>query len=258
MPFLVSHETKNRLLHLHTIPILGRLFRVSDCSPTPHPHFWRNTAYQGGEGRLVLRLLGLPVVSLRYSMSVEDVYAVRGNPHLEKGLAEMIAAGVVEPVTAQSRVVDSGCNVGTLLRYLANQYACEVIGVDVSTEAIDFAREKMLFGYERATFFCQDVLQPGFFNQFPDGHFSHVFCSSHLIHLPPGPDKLTYLEHLKRIGRNLIVFERMPHKDQAEPSHRHPEDFIVTQGFRLFKQLAKANPKKFMALYYWRPDFEGD
>ncbi len=253
MPLLVSHKTKNRLLHLHAIPILGRLFRVSDRSPTPHPHFWRDTAYQGEEGRLVLRLLGLPVVSLRYSMSLEDVYARRGNPHLEEGLAEMVAAGVVEPVTAQSRVLDSGCNAGALLRHLADQYACAVVGVDISAEAIAFARERMFPGYERAAFFCRDVLQPDFFGQFPDGHFSHVFCSSHLIHLPPGPDKLAYLAHLKRMGRNLVVFERMPHQDQAEPSHRHPEDFIATQGFRLFKRLPKANPKKFMALYYWRP-----
>ena len=74
------------------------------------------------------------------------------------------------------------------------------------------------------------MLRPDFFGQFPDGHFSHVFCSSHLIRLPPGPDKLACLEHLKRMGRNLVVFERMPHQDRAEPSHRHPEDFIATQG----------------------------
>ncbi|MCF8031899.1 MAG: class I SAM-dependent methyltransferase [Desulfarculaceae bacterium] len=252
MPLTVSHAIKNRLLSLNGRPILRRLFQVIDSSPTPDPQFWRDTAYHGQQGSLRLRLLGVPLLSLSYSMSLEDVYAKRGNPHLEKGLEDLVAAEAVEPVTQDSLVLDSGCNVGAWLRYLAGRYGCRVCGVDISQEAIEFAREITFPGDERAEFHCQDVLAPGFFERFPDGHFSHVFCMSHLVHLPSGPAKEEYIAQLKRVGRNVVFYERMPMLNRPEPANRHAEDF-TGYGFRVFRKVPKANPEKFMGIYYWRP-----
>lgn len=224
MPPTVSHIMKNRLLSFNSRPLVRRLVQVKDSSPTPDPQFWKDTAYHGQQGHLRLSLFGIPLLGLSYSMSLEDVYAKRGNPHMEKGLKDLVAAGAMEPVTAESLVLDSGCNVGAWLRHLAVSYGCRVCGVDISQKAIEFAREITFSGDERSEFHC------------------HTMCL------------IPVFSNASGIGTSATCFAFPTLESRSEPANRHAEDF-THHGFQLFRKIPKANPEKFVGIYYWRPSY---
>lgn len=253
----VSHKLKNKLLRLNAVGLLSKVLYFKEDKPLPDPKFWQETTYQGGQGRLILHLLGLPLLRLYYSTSLEDVYAKRRNPHLERGLAEMIAKRLIPPLDGRSRVLESGCNAGGFLRYLADCYGCEIHGLDISDMAIAYARDTMFAGDPRATFYCQDVLEHQFFNRFPADYFSHTFCLSHLVHVPNGPAKRAYIQQLKRISRCVIFFERMPREDKPEKETRHTEDYAAEYGFTLYRKYPKIHPGKWMGLFYWTLEMNG-
>ncbi|RJX34043.1 MAG: class I SAM-dependent methyltransferase [Desulfarculus sp.] len=250
----VSHKLKNKLLRLNAVPLLGKVLYFKEDKPLPDPEFWRETVYQGQQGRLTLRLLGLPLLRLHHSTSLEDVYAQRRNPHLERSLPEMIEKRLIPPLDGRSRVLESGCNAGGFLRYLADCYGCEIHGLDISAEAIEYARSTMFADYPRATFYCQDVLEHQFFNRFPADYFSHTFCLSHLVHVPNGPAKQAYIKQLKRISRCVIFFERMPREDNPEKETRHTEDYAAEYNFTLYRKHPKMDRSKWMGIFYWTPE----
>ncbi|MEW5911550.1 MAG: class I SAM-dependent methyltransferase [Thermodesulfobacteriota bacterium] len=191
------------------------------------------------------------MLRLYYSTSLEDVYAQRGNPLLERGLAEMLKKQLVPPLNRDSRVLESGCNVGGFLSYLAQRYGCEIHGLDISAEAIEYARNTMFADYPRATFYCQDVLEHQFFDRFPTNHFSHTFCISHLVHIPNGSAKRAYINQLKRISRCVIFFERMPREDKPAADTRYTEDYAAEYGFTLYHKYPKLHRSKWIGVFYW-------
>lgn len=103
----------------------------------------------------------------------------------------------------RERALDFGCGVGRLTRALAARFDA-VVGVDVSTEMIEQARQHIGAspGYEFR------LNTDGDLRQFGSGTFDFVYSNIVLQHLRSVPEITGYLGELLRIARSdgLVVF----------------------------------------------------
>lgn len=105
-------------------------------------------------------------------------------------LFEVVAA--TEPAT----VLDAGCGEGFIIDFLKQRDAgLDLTGVDLSEEAVDYARTR--FG-DQATFRTGDLYDL----PFPDDAFDTVLCSEVLEHLDD-PERAA--RELGRVARNYVV-----------------------------------------------------
>ena len=103
------------------------------------------------------------------------------------------------PHCTGKRVLDAACGVGYGTALLADT-AAEVVGVDVSEDAIAYARSR--YARPNVEFRVEDLLRPHL-----DDRSFDVVCSFETIeHLP---DRETYLEHVGRVLRDDGVLHRV-------------------------------------------------
>jgi methionine biosynthesis protein MetW len=115
-----------------------------------------------------------------------------GARHVEKRTVDMqIIGDWVEPNT---RVLDLGCGVGTLLDYLLQTKQVSAVGVDLDFAKITACVRRGLSAYQG------DMID--FLRSFPDKHFDRVICSRTVQEL--GDPTVVILEAL-RVGRALTV-----------------------------------------------------
>jgi 2-polyprenyl-3-methyl-5-hydroxy-6-metoxy-1,4-benzoquinol methylase len=117
------------------------------------------------------------------------------------------------PHCTGKRVLDGACGVGYGSAVLADA-AAEVVGVDVSEDAIAYARSR--YGRANVEFRVDDLLAP----HLDDGSFD-VVCSFETIeHLP---DRDAYLGHVVRVLRDGGVFiVSTPRVDETTESPENP------------------------------------
>lgn len=114
-------------------------------------------------------------------------------------LAHVAAYRFAEPHTRGKRVLDYGCGTGYGAARLA-ETAASVMAVDVSEEAVEYAREH--WGRERLTF---QRIHPDEGLPFPDGSFDTVMSNQVIEHVP---DAVKYLSEIRRVlvpGGTLVL-----------------------------------------------------
>jgi len=243
-------------MRINRIPLLRTIVQVtSDYSnPKRGLAYWQTEHFSCPTIRVTVRFFGRPAFHFTSKVQVHDLYLRRDNSLFFSFLDMLIAEKLVPPIDATSRIFESGCNVGGVLHYLQKKFGCAVYGVDISPGAIKYAQEYTFKGKSNACFFCENVLNYQFFKQFSDNYFSHVLCVSHLLHVPSGEEKKQFMAELKRIGRCVILYERvMPLHDVPVAGHvRYHEDYEKLYGFTLFKKVRKLQiPDKEIGVFYY-------
>lgn len=174
-------------------------------SPQRAVEWWAGDHYVTHESLRGLRWLGKTWVTWRYR-KFPDAYLAPADD-LVGVVEQLTAAGILPSLTRESRVFESGCNLGRNLLALRRRFGCSVTGMDVSPHAVKQAANEIWRGQERTLFLLDDVLTTKWFASIPDGHFDLVLVRWHLLHIPPSPQKRAYVAQLKRIGKTFLVLE---------------------------------------------------
>lgn len=244
-------------LLVRRLPLINRIFWSAHRPINKNQVFWENSLDATLERELVL-LMKWPrkkvLWSWRYTLPLGYIYLSRDNGALFSALDRMIAEGLIPPIDSGSHVFEPGCNVGAVLREAASRYGCRVTGMDISSQAIEYARNKTFAEDQEAEFFEGDVREWAFFRRFPDNHFSHVLSVSHLVHVPSGPEKDAYLAELKRIGQCVVLMERMKSDHDPMTNKIFMEDYEGKLEFVLFDTIKKKHNRhvKKTGIFYYR------
>jgi SAM-dependent methyltransferase len=117
------------------------------------------------------------------------------------------------PYCIGKRVLDAACGTGYGTAILA-EHAREVVGLDLSDEAIGYARER--YGAPNVEFLVADLSNPGL----EDASFDVVVSFETIEHVP---DRDVYLSHLSRALRNDgIYIVSTPRVDATTESPENP------------------------------------
>lgn len=155
-----------------------------------------------------LRWLGFTLYKYPYYETHCDHYL---NPadDLVAVLKDMIHDKIIPELNENSKVLEPGCSVGRNLLSLQEVFNCEVYGVDISAKAIKLAKEEIWKDRKNHNFYTENVLTTQFFKEFRDNYFDLIVIRNHLLNIPLSREKKDYVESLKRIGKELVVFEKM-------------------------------------------------
>jgi 2-polyprenyl-3-methyl-5-hydroxy-6-metoxy-1,4-benzoquinol methylase len=124
---------------------------------------------------------------------------------------------------ARGRVLDAACGVGYGTRLLRDRGAdVEAVGVDLSQEAVEYARER--YGDERTRFVCSDALQ---FQD--DAGFDTIVSLETIEHVPDPGALVDHLVGLLRPGGVLVASVPVTPTTDINPHHLH--DF-TSRSFR--------------------------
>jgi SAM-dependent methyltransferase len=124
------------------------------------------------------------------------------------------------------RLLDIACGVGYGTRLLADRGAgrIEALGVDLSPEAIDYARAR--YGGERTRFLAADAVA------FDDpSRFDTIVSIETIEHLPCPADFVARLVRLLRPGGLLVA--SVPTTPSVDANHHHLHDFSARSFRRL-------------------------
>jgi hypothetical protein len=154
-----------------------------------------------------------------YSRPADDLLAV---------ISSMEGNGLIPSLSKESRVLEPGSNVGRNLRALWGRYGCEVVGLDISEQAVSLAREQMWKGIDRATFQVANVLTTDFFDTIADNHFDLCITRWHLVCLPKSPEKTRYLEQLQRVSKSLVFFEPSGNERKGTIEYSHNGQYCLS------------------------------
>jgi len=168
--------------------------------------WWKNDEYTKVQKFKNLRWLGLTFFRIPYYETVKGIY-FKPAIDLVKIVKKMQKDKIIPSLDKNSKIFESGCNVGRNLYYLQKAFNCEVVGIDISQQAIDIAKNKIWKNREKYEFHIGNVLTTDFFDQFTDNYFDLVFTRWHLIHIPLSAEKKKYVESLKRISKILVLLE---------------------------------------------------
>ena len=185
-------------------------------------------------------------------MPMGEAFLKRDNSLFFESLEKLMREGKIPVLNSQSRVFEPGCSVGGVLKCFQKRWNCEIHGLDLSSEAIEYAKNHIFLNNPKAFFYTGDVLDLSFFSQYPDRHFDLSACVSHLVHVPNKPEKILYLKELQRISKAVVLFERLKPMQNASPS-KHFMDFEPL-GFILQKTVSKNNNSALpIGMYYFNP-----
>jgi SAM-dependent methyltransferase len=146
-------------------------------------------------------------------MAADYVAHVEANPYT--ALYEAPGLQALVPPVAGLRVLDAGCGGGRTSAWLVEQGA-EVVGIDVSTELLRLARERL----PAASFSLADLSEP---LPFEDGAFDVAVASLVMHYLR---DWVPTLRELRRVAGVLVLSTHHPATDiELSPSG----DYFATE-----------------------------
>jgi ubiquinone/menaquinone biosynthesis C-methylase UbiE len=189
--------------------------------------WWEQDLYTKIPRKRHFEWLGLKVpISATYSTikgsyfkSADDLLAV---------ISSMEGNGLIPSLSKQSRVLEPGSSIGRNLRALWKRYGCEVVGLDISEQAVSLAREQVWKGIDKADFQVANVLTTDFFDTIADNHFDLCITRWHLVCLPKSPEKTRYLEQLKRVSKSLVFFEPSGNERKGTIEYSHNGQYCLS------------------------------
>jgi len=134
-----------------------------------------------------------------------------GKDYFARGRVEAVRAWLADSGGAPERVVEFGCGVGTNVAALRAIWpALDIVGLDVSEESLEAARER--HGATGARFMTPDA-----FRRAGEGPAGWVLCTGVLHHVPPAerPAALAFMRDLLAPGGCLTIFENNPYNPGA-------------------------------------------
>ena len=246
----------NLILMLNRIPLINRILSVdltknSANKDKTNLEYWANSEYAKSTNYLNIRLMGYRLLSIPYRQSMLRTYLDRKHTKMHDDIKDLVDIGYIPPITANSRIFEPGCNVGTMLFQLHKMHKCEVYGMDISPDAISYAKSELFSQISQSKFYVGNVLDYSFFKQFKDNFFSLTLVSSHLVHVENCDEKEKYIRELQRISESVIISEKIDSKN--EDIDRNFEDYEKKYGFKCFRIRRKPTQTvdKFSGTYYF-------
>lgn len=195
-----------------------------DYSPT---EWWEKAKYADVERPRALEWLGLKVQIPAYRKSIKDSYLQPAHD-LVNIVSQMQKSGVMPTLSPDSRLFEPGCNVGRNLLYLRKKFDSEVVGMDISQDAIDIAMNDVWKGYDRATFLVDNVVTSSYYESIEDDWFDICFTRWLLVHIPKSEQKTRFIEQLKRISKTLVILEPFQEERQGSIEYYHDGDYCFS------------------------------
>ena len=112
------------------------------------------------------------------------------------------------PLAQGKRVLDVACGPGYGSRLLIEKGAHEVVGADVSQEAVDYAQ--LHYAHERITYVCQDILA---LHPDENGTFDVIVCFETLEHVPQPEQTVETLAKL--LARDGVLVISVPNEGEG-------------------------------------------
>ncbi|NER48858.1 MAG: aspartate 1-decarboxylase [Symploca sp. SIO1A3] len=129
----------------------------------------------------------------------ELAFEEAGRKHVER-MASMIA------LDAKSKALDVGCGNGVTAIWLAQNFGCQVVGIDPSPTNIEKATELASQAgiTDKVTFICGTIQEGGF----PDNEFTHIWSNAALSHIPEQERKANFTEMQRILGhQGTLIFD---------------------------------------------------
>jgi hypothetical protein len=168
--------------------------------------WWKDDKYTKVKRFICVKWLGRNILKIPYTESIESNYN-KPSDDIVNVISEMQNNDIIPRLNTSSIIFEGGCNIGRNLLYLQNAFNCRVEGIDISEKAISRANNKIWKKRHNYKFYTGNVLTTDFFTKVADNAYDLAFTRWHLIHIPKTPEKLEYINHLKRIAKTLILFE---------------------------------------------------
>ena len=147
--------------------------------------------------------------------------------------------------TEIKKVLEFGCNYGiNLENFLKNNEELEIVGIDVNKVVKNL--EKKYSNYKGIIGDQKSLLK------FKDLHFDVVFTCSVLDHFPDEREVVETIKRLKRISKEVFLFEPYIEGVSGDVSHYHR--FQVEQKFNLKKPLENNYMKFGKNSFFWDYD----
>lgn len=128
------------------------------------------------------------------------------------------------------QVLDCGCGTGYGTRLFVTEGARRAVGIDLSSEAIEYCRRRYPDG--RLTFMRMDAQKL----TLPDASFDVAFSSENLEHLPDAPANVRELRRVVRAGGLLVL--ATPNREMTPPSDVPLNPFHIREfGFEELRDL---------------------
>ncbi len=137
-------------------------------------------------------------------------------------------------LSKDSRVLDVGCGAGHTTAHIAKTYGCEVLGVDISREAIERAQAI----YQNEPYFSRMSFQVGDATKLSElkGDFDVVLCESVLIFVKDKYDALSHMARMLKPGGFLAINELCASKGEHQ---KEVADFFARPEMGCFLTTSK-------------------
>lgn len=104
-----------------------------------------------------------------------------------------------------AKILEIGCNCGRNLEAYF-RHDCDVYGVDICKESIDFCKQK--FKNFEHNFTSIDVFNnSSYFSRYPEDYFDVAFSMGVLMHMPHSTEKTALIAEILRISKNTFFYE---------------------------------------------------
>lgn len=168
--------------------------------------WWKEDKYTKLKRHKKFQWLGITWFKWSYHETIEGIY-FKVADDLVKIVKEMQHSKIIPLLDKNSTILESGCNIGRNIYALQKEFGSNIIGVDISKEALNIAKNKIWNKRTNYKFYLENVLTTDFFDKMEDNEIDLVLTRWHLIHLPLSDAKRKYVESLKRIGKVFLILE---------------------------------------------------
>jgi len=146
----------------------------------------------------------------------------------------------------RGKVLEIGCGEGNLCRQLS-PYAEHVVGIDFSSTAIEWAREKSL-GLKNLEFVTGDIANSATVNQFSPHRFDWI-VDGNCLHCLPSPERIQFYINCRRwLDPGGILF--LSHNLMKELPDDFPEELGYRHCIEIDELLSEVSRNGFIVLTY--------
>lgn len=161
--------------------------------------------------------------------------------------SEFLYKYVKKYIDENGKILEIGCNVGRNLNYLYKHHFKNLMGVEISEEAIDALKKTYPVLFKDAEIICSPIEK--IVKELPTNHLDLVFTMAVLEHIHPESEWI-FKEIARITGRYLITIEA----EKAKSSRIFPRNYNeIFEGFGL-KQVEsiRCDPKTGLNSYMLR------